>query len=98
MGQGIVKLGKRYVVWSTIVDAPISAPMTRDELVEWVRAEEGRRGVDELPSRMARVDAKGTSFHNRDSAEHTVRINRAGPAERELTYEELVAWANEGRS
>src|SRR5882724_530256 len=78
MGCPIVKLGGKYLVWSTIADAPATYGMTRDELVAYVREEDGERGVEGLAWRLDRVEAKGTSVFNDKSAEDTGRLNRAG--------------------
>ena len=90
MGQGIVKLNGKYMIWSTVVDAPITRLMTREQLEEHVRFEDGERGVRELPERMKRADTKGTSFFDYDSAEKVVSHNRSGPDESCLTIEELI--------
>ena len=87
MGQFIVKLKEHYLIWSTIADAPLTYGMTRDELTEWTRDEYGKKGLEELPARLARVDAKGTSAHREESAVSTIWLNRAGPNESCLTIE-----------
>ena len=89
MGQGIVKLNGKYMIWSTVVDAPITRLMTREQLEEHVRFEDGERGIRELPERLERADTNGTSFY-RGSAESVVRFNRAGPGESCLTIKELI--------
>lgn len=80
MGRGIIKLeDDRYLEWSTVVDAPVSASLDRDEAVKaW--GEE----------RIARADEKGTSFLDvTESAANYVRLNRAGPGETCLTMEQI---------
>jgi hypothetical protein len=90
MGQFIVKLGGKYLVWSTIVDAPITYGMDEAELQEWVKDEYGQQGLRDLPARMERVEQKGTSALTIESAERTVWFNRAGPGESQLTVEQII--------
>jgi DNA polymerase II large subunit len=94
MGQGIIKLsdGGRdfYLVWSTSWDAPVGYGMSLEELQARVREEEGRRGLRELPERLVRVEATGTSFYD-SSVDDTIRFNRAGPEETQATRDEIVA-------
>lgn len=85
MGQFIVKLREHYLVWSTIVDAPITNGMNEKQLTRWMRSRYGSEGIKELPERLARVEAKGTSAMNEESAESTIWLNRAGPDESTLT-------------
>lgn len=85
MGEFIVKLRDHYLVWSTIVDAPITDGGTLDELKQWIREEYGNRGMETLPERLARVEAKGTSSLRDNSAESAIWLNRAGPNESTLT-------------
>ena len=61
MPTWIIKSRDRYFLWSTVVDAPVSGPLTREELEAHVRDESGREGVERLPERLARADAKGSS-------------------------------------
>lgn len=90
MGNPIIKLGGQYLIWSSISDAPNTYGMTRHELEEHIREEHGRNGLRDLADRMVRVDAKGTSSHDDDSAETTVSGNRAGENETCLTVEQIV--------
>lgn len=90
MGRYIVKLADRYLEWSSIVDAPVSYGMTLDELRAHVKDEQGNDGLRDLPRRLERVDAKGTSAHEDDSADDTIWLNRAGPAETILHREEII--------
>jgi hypothetical protein len=90
MGNPIVKLGGKYLVWSTIVDAPVSYGMTLAELETYVREEDGRRGVDELGRRLQRVAEKGTSSFDDKDADDTIWLNRAGPDETPLHREEII--------
>ena len=90
MGNPIVKLDGKYLVWSTISDSPSTYGMTRDELVTFVREEDGRRGVEDLERRLARVEAKGTSGFDDASADETIWPNRAGPGEKIMHRDEII--------
>lgn len=89
MTRYIVKLGTGYVVWSTIVDAPITSILTRDELENWIRICEGLEGIRALPERMKRVDKTGTSAMD-TTREEILSCNRAGDEGQELSEGELV--------
>lgn len=90
MGSPIVMLDGKYLLWCTSADAPASYGLTRAELVEHVRAEYGRRGVDELDRRLAHVHEKGASSFDAKSADDTIWLNRAGPDEKPLHRDEII--------
>lgn len=63
-----------YMIWSTVVDAPISWPMTLDELkAEW--------SSEISEQRLQRAQERGTSSMLDGSMEATMEYNRAGPNE-----------------
>lgn len=91
MARGIVKLADDfYVEWSTVVDAPVTYGMTRKEMFDYIVSEYNtpKEGVE---SRMARVDANGTSFYGYENANELISFNKAGPNESCLTLAELIA-------
>lgn len=90
MGNPIVKLEGEYLIWSTIVDSFVTFGMTLEGLEECIREEYGNEGARELPRRLARVEEKGTSAYDDESAEDTILVNRAGPNEGPLHREEIV--------
>jgi hypothetical protein len=97
MGTFIVKLPhatRPYIEYSTIVDAPATRGLTRDELVAHYREEYGERGVAALDARIARADEYGTSSlmgaPGERSARDEVALNRAGKGETCLTLEQLT--------
>jgi len=90
MGQHIIKLDGQYLIWSTVVDAPITYGMTLAELREWIRIEHGRAGLRLLPRRLAHVAERGTSSMIEKSVDDVIAHNRAGPDERTLTRAELI--------
>ena len=88
MGKYIIKINDLYFEWSTIVDAPITYGMTKDELVEHIRWRYGQEGINELPKRLERVEKQGTSAHGY-TLERLIDYNRAGDNEKCLTIEEI---------
>lgn len=92
MPKYIVKLGGKYMEWSTIVDAPVSWGMTKDEFRNYYREEYGNNGLERLDERMARVEENGCSAQSpRLTASECVRSNRAGPGESKLTEEQIIS-------
>jgi hypothetical protein len=79
-----------YLLWSTVVDAPVTDGVSREQFEEVYREEYGRQGMTEFVARMARVDKKGTSSMIDESAESLISFNRAGPDESLLSYDEVV--------
>ncbi len=94
MGKAIVRVQDEpplFVIWSTVVDSPITWVMTRDELTEHIREQEGLSGLEALLGRMRRVEEKGTSFLRYASRDSLLVCNRAGPDESELgSWEEIA--------
>lgn len=84
---------EEYVEWSTVVDAPVTYAMTRDEMTAYLREEYGRQREHETPARLDRCDKQGHSALWGQSANETVeefiRGNRAGPDESEASLEQL---------
>ena len=90
MGRPIVKLGGHYLEWTTVADGPATFGMTLDEFRAYYREKYGSRGAEELPPRLARVEAHGTSSHGDEDVSDTIWLNRAGPGESQLHLEEIV--------
>lgn len=93
MGNPIVKLPhatRPYIIYSSIVDAPITRGMTLAELKTYIREKYGRDGIRDLDMRLKRVETKGTSSFDDVSARDTVAFNRAGLKETCLSMEQLV--------
>ncbi len=98
MPRYIVKLEDRYFEWSTVVDAPVTYPMTLEQFEAYYREEYGRVGMEQLPERLERVERQGTSARGyetpgRSCVEGLLACNRAGPRETCLTLDELRDWA-----
>jgi hypothetical protein len=89
MAAVIIKLADHYLEWSTISDAPTTRAMTLDEFWRYYSDQYGVVGLQGLPSRMVRVEAKGTSDVDDDSVDDTIDCNRAGAGETELTRAQL---------
>ncbi len=64
--------------------------MTLEGLKDYTRDEYGRRGADELPARLERVEYTGCSAYGVTAADVLVQ-NRAGENGKRLTPDEL--WA-----
>ena len=83
MPRYIVKLttpaGDRYLEWSTVVDAPVTA---------YYRDRYGSDSDDAFAARMARVEATGVSARD-CTVRDVVDYNRAGPNESTLTMKQL---------
>ena len=82
-----------YLMWSTVVDAPVTYGMTRGELESYYKERHGSEGMRELSARLARADARGTSCQmGDDSPDDDIAVNRAGRGERKLTRADIVEW------
>lgn len=94
MPHYIIKVNHRgtpkYLIWSTIVDAPITYGMTREDFEQFYITEYGRRSSEDLPERLARCDEKGCSSFNETLGE-LISGNRAGDREGTLTLDEIIA-------
>ena len=97
----IVKLIKEkkafYLLWSTVVDAPITYGLSLGELESYYRYQYGEHGMAALSERMRRVEEKGTSAHDDVSAEETISCNRLGKRGKTLSMDEIIQKYCEGR-
>ena len=90
MGQFICHHNGGFNIFNTISDGfRWTEAIDENTLCEWYAEEYGRRGVEELPARLDRAKAKGTSCHDSDLAA-VLACNRAGKNERELSVAECV--------
>lgn len=94
MGRFIVKFedgnDSWYLEWSTIVDAPITYGMSKEEFFEYYKDEYGRQGLSDLDKRMKRVEEKGTSALTYSSVDTLISCNRAGLKESCLSKEQII--------
>ena len=81
-----------YLEYSSICDAPTIYGLTLDEFTNYYRSRYGLNAMDELPERMAHVEATGTSEMSASSAAETLCCNRAGKDETRLTVEQFIEW------
>lgn len=79
-----------YLEWSTIVDAPITNGMSRQEFIEYYLDNYDKSSKGELLERLKRVDTYGTSSVRPTSAKELTRGNRAGDGETNLSLTELI--------
>lgn len=89
MGHKIVRQivdGKEsYLVWSSIVDAPITYGCSLKQLKKFWQEEYGRNGLRELEQRL---EVQGTRAFK--TVDEVKTVNRAGKGETWLTTEQIV--------
>jgi len=102
MGQTIVKLVHEdrdyYLLWSSIVDSPITYGLSLEELEGFLREEEGGRYMrDSHPGRMERVQERGHSSMVSDynSGEEFVRHQIHQERSQEMGDDECSWWTVE---
>lgn len=78
-----------FLEWSTVVDAPVSYGMRREEFEEYYLAEHGRSGMLELAARLERAERNGTSAIPFTSVESLTSLNRAGPRTECIPFSEI---------
>lgn len=65
MGRAVVKTAKdrdQYLIWSSVVDAPVVGPGTRAEMAEYLLIQDRVRWrPDEVEATLARADENGSS-------------------------------------
>jgi hypothetical protein len=89
MGRVIVKVNEYLLEWSSILDAPTTFGMNREEFEAYYRDEYGSSGHRDFEKRMARVEKTGTSNYYNITVGEIISGNRAGPNESELTFDEI---------
>lgn len=90
MGRYVCQYNGHWFEWSTVVDAPLTYGMTREEFIEYYRDEYGRHNAEAtMEERMARAEVKGTSAMRESSLEDLISSNRAGYKENYLTLPEI---------
>lgn len=81
-----------YNFFSTVVDAPYFVHgLTLEQVTEYTREKYGSDGLAELPFRLERAHANGCSARYEETLEEAIRLNRAGPNESRLSFEDFVA-------
>jgi hypothetical protein len=95
MPRIIVHHDGHFFEWSTVVDAPTTQAMPRDEFEAYYRGRYGEAGMQELPRRIGKAVLTGTSSYSHASAEELIEANRAGPGETRLSFEEVIRLVRE---
>lgn len=80
-----------YLMWSSVVDAPITYGMDLGDFREWYRFEYGNQGMNVFEQKIQTVNERGISswpyYKNLDEA---ILCNRAGENETQLSKEQLL--------
>ncbi len=83
--------GERYLIWSTVVDAPITFGLPLDEFEDYIREtqdqEDARYFRDVL---LPRLEHNTTTSQMEPTVEELVTFNRAGIDQTTLTLEQIV--------
>lgn len=81
--------GDRYLVWSTIVDAPITFGMELDDLIDWLRENMGKDYSERfVETRLPRIERTGTS--SGETIAELIVVNRAGAGSTRLTLGQIT--------
>ena len=94
MGNAIVKIRDKYMLWSTSWDKPVGWAMTQQQFVDFYRVRHGNAamgdwyGMGDFQRRMDRVEDTGCSMIA-ETLDEFIVANRAGPDETELTMDEI---------
>ena len=89
MGRAIIYDDGVYFEWSTVVDAPVTHAMTREEMIEH-RVFQGQRAW-EAEASVERAELNGTSFIDGIKLDSLKRYNRAGENETFLPWADVIA-------
>ena len=84
-----------YLEYSTVVDAPVTIAVTRDEMRAYLIKRDGDGGDDgrEVDERLNRAKRTGTSCrHPGGSLESEITCNRAGRDETEMSREQFIRY------
>lgn len=79
-----------YLLWSTIVDAPVSYGALLGDFKTTYILLNGTNSAAELADRLVRVELKGTSDYHDEDVDVTIAGNRAGKDETCLTKEQII--------
>ena len=95
MPHGILRIQRgdetRYLMWSTIVDAPISYALTEAEVIQFIREDAADTAERSGRPHLERAKAHGTSWHHHGrNADDMIANNRAGDDETTLTLAEII--------
>lgn len=82
-------------MWSTIVDAPVTAAMQLDDFRAYYQDRYGRSAMDGLDDRLTRARDYGSS--SGESLSDLVLCNRAGPDESALSLAQIIELVETGK-
>ncbi len=90
MGRYIVKLYQnKYVHYSSVVDAPISYVMGREQTKAYMMQEDNQ-DEETVERRIARADKIGLSAIDCDDLSGVISCNRAGPKGETITLAQMA--------
>ena len=95
MPRVIVHHEGHFFEWSSVLGAPTTLAMPREEFEACYEHEYGQAGMEALPRRLEKAITTGTSSYRHSSAQELVDGNRAGPDKRTLSFEEVIRLAME---
>lgn len=78
-----------YFEWSTIVDAPVTYGMLREDFIAYYLRRYGETSKTDLDIRLSRVEATGTSCMDQ-TLDEVLSCNRAGPKETHADRAQLL--------
>lgn len=84
MSKLIIEHKGYYLIWSSVVDAPVAVCDSEDELLAYWKEEYGSQGL-----RLIMNEKKVHGHIHTRSLEYVSVANRAGPNEQTLTDEEI---------
>ncbi len=92
MGRCIVHHNGAFAIWSTVVDAIITEPMTESEIRAYLERETTLSSAAARPidHRIADAKRKGTSMRDDESLAETLMCNRMGPREGRMSTRKII--------
>ena len=90
MPRSIVHHDGWFFEWSTIVDAPVTIGMRRQEFKAYFLERFGQAAMLDLPRRLDRAVEFGTDLDTPTSARDLLAFNRAGRDETDLPFEDVI--------
>ena len=80
-----------YLEWSTVVDAPVTRGMNKEEFYQYYLKTYGTGKSSELASRLLRTEKQGSSCRDDlEGTQHYFEYNRAGENESSLDKEGIL--------
>lgn len=89
MPQYICHHEGKYLLWSTVIDAPETYAGSEQDIRDHIREETGRQGLHDIEERLRRARETGTSMRN-STLRDVVLYNHAGPDGEEITYDDVI--------